>query len=497
MKSSSAYFLKLCILVSFVTIILGSPRVEAQLATTNSWGWKEIAVGLTHSLGIKNDGSVWQWGDTTTYRGSAGSETNLSALIPEKVPGLTGIVQVTGGQDHSLALERDGTVWTWGGNHSGQLGDGTKVSRITPQKVSGLTDIVSIEADWTRSYAVKKDGTVWGWGGFYFRNPDGSIDNANTPVQLIGLENIVDISAGYGVFMALMSNGTVWYLSDKVTQVAGVRDIVQIAVGAEYTYGLKKDGTVWFWGSNGDAFSSVNGVSTANESTPQFLQGAVDVISVQASAGGPLLLKKDGTVWASGVNAAGQLGIGSYDSSEVLVQVIGLKKISRIAAHGIGFRSMAIRSDGTLWSWGKGYTGDGTTVNRRIPVAVPSFINQIIEKDPIFVEVNGSILQFEQPPIQRNNRTLVPLRTIFEALGVEVQWNLATSTIKATKGDISIILVIGDSHAMVNGEKVAIDEPPTIENNYTLVPVRFISEVIGANVTWEKNNNTIIINSME
>ena len=497
MKSSSAYFLKICILVSLVTIIFGFPRAEAQSATSNSWGWKEIAVGLTHSLGIKNDGTVWQWGDTTTYSGSAGSETNLSALIPEKVPGLTDIVQVTGGQDHSLALGRDGTVWTWGGNHSGQLGDGTKVSRTTPQKVVGLTDIVSIETDWTRSYAVKKDGTVWGWGGFYIRTPDGSIDNTDTPVQLIGFENIVDISAGYGTFMALMSDGTVWYLSDKVTQVDGVRDIVQIAVGAEYTYGLKKDGTVWFWGANGETISNVNGVSTANGSAPQSLQGATDVISVQASAGGPLLLKKDGTVWASGINAAGQLGIGSYDSSDVLVQVIGLNKISRIAAHGIGFRSMAIRSDGTLWSWGKGYTGDGTTVNRRIPVAVPSFINQVIEKDPIFVEVNGNILQFEQPPIQLNNRTLVPLRTIFEALGAAVQWNSATSTIKATKGNFSAILVIGDSNAMVNGKKVALDAPPTIENNYTFVPVRFISEVLGANVTWDKNNKTIIIKSMQ
>ncbi|MUT66845.1 stalk domain-containing protein [Paenibacillus sp. NEAU-GSW1] len=486
MKSSSVCFLKICILVSFVTIILGSPSVQAQSAAANSWGWKEIAVGVTHSLGIKNDGTVWQWGDTTTYRGSAGSETNLSALIPEKAPGLTDIVQVAGGQVHSLALERDGTVWTWGGNHSGQLGDGTTVSRTTPQKVSGLTDVVSIEADWTRSYAVKKDGTVWGWGEF-----------TDTPAQLIGFENIVYISAGYGSFMALMSDGTVWYLSDKATQVAGVKDIVQIAVGAEYTYGLKTDGTVWFWGSNGDTFSRINGVSTANASDPQSLQGVTDVVSVQASAGGPLLLKKDGTVWASGVNAAGQLGNGTYDSSDILVQVIGLKKINRIAAHGIGYRSMAIRSDGILWSWGKGYTGDGTTVNRRTPVAVPSFINQIIEKDPIFVEVDGTILQFEQPPIARNNRTLVPLRTIFEALGADVQWNSATSTIKAAKGDISAVLVIGDSIAIVNGKNVVLDTPPTIENNYTLVPVRFISEVFGANVTWEKNNKTIVIKSMQ
>lgn len=497
MKSSFASFLKICFLVSFGTIILRFLSAHAETVPTNSWGWKEIAVGSTHSLGIKNDGSVWQWGDTTTYRGAEGSETNLFAPVPEKVPVLTEIVQVAGGQVHSLALGSDGSVWTWGGNHDGQLGDGTKTSRTVPQRLVGLTDIVSIDADWTRSYAVKKDRTVWGWGGFYYRDSDGSVDNPDTPVQLRGLDNIVSVSAGYGSFMALKSDGTVWYLSDKIAQVAGVTDIVQIAVGSQYTYGLKKDGTVWFWGSNGDTLSRVNGVSTADASGPQSLQGVGNVVSIQASAGGPLLLKKDGTVWACGDNPAGQLGIGSYKPSDVLVQVVGLKQINRIAAHGIGYRSMAIRADGTLWSWGKGYTGDGTKWDRLTPISVPSFNKQVIEKDPIFVEVDGTILQFEQPPMISGNRTLVPLRTIFEAMGADLQWTPATSTITATKGDISVVLVVGDSNASVNGRKVILEAPPKIVNGYMLVPVRFISETLGATVGWEENSKTIIINSMQ
>lgn len=476
------------------TLLLDLPIAQAQSNATNAWGWKEIAVGSTHSLGIKNDGTVWQWGDTTTYRGAEGSETNLNALFPEQVPRLSNIVKVAGGQVHSIALANDGSVWTWGGNHDGQLGDGTKISRTTPQKVAGLTDIVSIEADWTRSFAIKKDGTVWVWGGFYYRAWDGSIQSPVRPAQLAGLEDVIAISAGYGSFMILKSDGTVWYYDDELTQVTGIADIIQIAVGGQYTYGLKKDGTVWYWGANGQGI--VNGTSVADNSAPQMLQGIEDVVSIQASAGGPLLLKNDGTVWASGDNPAGQLGIGSYESSDVPVQVHGLKKITHIAAHGIGYRSMAIRADGTLWSWGIGYTGDGTTWNRTTPVGIRSFESQVIDPDPLFVELNGTILQFEQPPILLNNRTLVPLRTIFETLGAKVHWDAATSTITANKGGVSIELVVGSTEARRNEETILLDAPPTIVNGHTLIPIRFVSEALGATVTWDAENKTILIDSL-
>lgn len=129
---------------------------------------------------------------------------------------------------------------------------------------------MAVDADWTRSYAVKADGTVWGWGGFYYRDSDGAVHNPDAQVQLNGLENIVAVSAGYGSFIALKSDETVWYYSDQLNQVKGVTDMIKIAVGAEYIYGLKND-----------------------------------VVAIQASPGGPLMLKQDGTVWASGDNAVG------------------------------------------------------------------------------------------------------------------------------------------------------------------------------------------------
>lgn len=84
--------------------------------------------------------------------------------------------------------------------------------------------------------------------------------------------------------------------------------------------------------------------------------------------------------------------------------------------------------------WGTLFSGDGTEWYRTLPVGIPSFTGQK------FVEVDGTVLQFEQPPVVVNNRTLVPLRTIFESMGAEVAWDSTTSTVTAIKGDISIEL---------------------------------------------------------
>jgi len=107
----------------------------------------------------------------------------------------------------------------------------------------------------------------------------------------------------------------------------------------------------------------------------------------------------------------------------------------------------------------------------------------------------GAILPFEQPPIIRNNRTLVPLRAILEALGAEVGWDSAASRITATKGGIIIALTIGDSMASINGDDLKLDTPPIIVHDYTFVPARFVSEALGANVTWDEANKTVVMKS--
>ncbi len=96
-------------------------------------------------------------------------------------------------------------------------------------------------------------------------------------------------------------------------------------------------------------------------------------------------------------------------------------------------------------------------------------------------------------PVIENGRTLAPVRAITEALGAEVIWNSETGKISITKGDVSIVLTIDSEIAIVNGKEVTLDVSPKIVNNRTLVPMRFISEALNLGVNWDENSRTVIV----
>lgn len=109
------------------------------------------------------------------------------------------------------------------------------------------------------------------------------------------------------------------------------------------------------------------------------------------------------------------------------------------------------------------------------------------------VMLNGQQLSFDVPPTIESGRTLVPLRTIFEAMGATVNWNAASSTVTATKGSSTIILPVGSRAATVNGKNVSLDVPAKIVNSRTLVPLRFVSESLGAQVDWNNTERLVTI----
>lgn len=118
------------------------------------------------------------------------------------------------------------------------------------------------------------------------------------------------------------------------------------------------------------------------------------------------------------------------------------------------------------------------------------------ENSKITVMLDQKEISFDQPPVIDSGRTLVPLRAIFEAFGASVLWNEPTKTVTASKGDIKIILQIGNTKASVNEYPVELDVPAKILNGRTLVPVRFISESLGTNVNWDGSTRTVKIRSL-
>jgi len=285
-----------------------------------------IAAGYSHSLALKTDGTVWSWGNNND--GQLGDGTQTQSLSPVRVSGLTNVKAIAAGyyltadimyqHSHSLALKNDGTVWTWGDNAYGQLGDGTTTQSSTPVQASGLTTISAIAGGYGRSFALKNNGTLWVWGD----QRTGTVCAGCAPVDFTlprqiqaDVPNISAIaSSGHGV--ALKIDGTVktWgYQSFDGAGTIGITglgdgtitNVSAVAAGNTYTIALKNDGTVWTWGSNnygqlGDGTTTSSDApvkaifSTAVSAAPAALAG------ITATAGiSKMTVSWDTSTWAT------------------------------------------------------------------------------------------------------------------------------------------------------------------------------------------------------
>lgn len=131
-------------------------------------------------------------------------------------------------------------------------------------------------------------------------------------------------------------------------------------------------------------------------------------------------------------------------------------------------------------------------------LAVGLFCIPAAASGEITVYLDGKQIQFDQPPVAINNRTMVPLRAIFEALGAQVEWHPEKQGISAQKGDTLIVMQLGGktfAKQVGNGEAqyYQLDQPPVAINNRTLVPVRAVSESFDCDVTWDAAGNRVLI----
>lgn len=111
------------------------------------------------------------------------------------------------------------------------------------------------------------------------------------------------------------------------------------------------------------------------------------------------------------------------------------------------------------------------------------------------VQLNGQPLQTSVAPIQYRGRTLVPMRDIFEALGAKVQWDAYTQGITATRATTTVKMQMGRSSASLNGQNVMLDQPPLMVNGRTMVPLRFVSEAMGASVNYDNRLQLVSIST--
>ncbi|MFF2532342.1 hypothetical protein ACFVS2_25870 [Brevibacillus sp. NPDC058079] len=301
----------------------------------------KIAYGGTNrfTFALKADGTVWAVG-THTYIPTLQN----TKYTPVQIPGLTNIKDIAVGQQHMLAVDGNGDVWAWGNNSSGLYGDGTSTTASSPVKLTTISKAkqVLITNDSTHvtggtaSYVLDTDGNVWGWGvNAKGEMGDGTTTYRTTPVKVKNVSNITEISAGAAHVLARKSDGTVWSwgknfngqigngsnfaISDNMPiQVPTISNVKAVSAAGEVSMVLKNDGTVWGWGSSKDGE-----LGNGTTGYPQYVTSPVqaknlsDVVSLSSGGGHSLAVKEDGTVWSWGGNGYGKLGIN--ESAGIIV----------------------------------------------------------------------------------------------------------------------------------------------------------------------------------
>jgi len=336
-------------------------------------GVSAIAAGGSHTVALKSDGTVWAWGLDEFGQLGTGFDSNTPVQVKGSggIGFLTGVSAVAAGGEYTVALKSDGTVCAWGSNGSGQLGDGTTILKGTPVQVKDwegpgyLTNIITITAGNYHTMALElvdiskpRESTLFAWGrNYHLQLGDGTTDNKTAPVK-------VKDAGGSG------------YLTG----------ITAIAAGGSHTVALESSigSTVWAWGSN--EFGQLGDEIISGSSIPVQVKGAgsVDFTSVSSVAAGnfhSVALKFDENnvpaVWTWGSNEFGQLGDGTNINKRNPVQVrgsAGVGFLTGVSAIAAGYNhTVAVKSDGTVWAWGRNYhgqLGDGSQVDRNIPVQV-------------------------------------------------------------------------------------------------------------------------------
>ncbi|WP_052295855.1 fimbrillin family protein [Parasphaerochaeta coccoides] len=304
--------------------------------------YRAVSAGAFHTMILKTDGTLWATGRNDHGQLGVGAATTYTTSTPVPVTSMgSDVAAVYAGDEHTMILKKDGTLWATGLNGSGQLGIGTTSDTNVPVQVkdntdiSGfMTDVATVSVGWNHTIILKKNGTLWATGSNYNGQLGiGNYEDKNTPVQV-------------------------------------TTDVKAVSAKTHYTMILKKDGTLWATGDNYDGQLGIG--NNISKNTP--MQVSSDVTAVFTGGYHMLFLKTDGTLWATGRNGSGQLGIGNNNSINTPDQVWdsadGSLKMTAVAAVSAGFHTMILKKDGTLWATGQndyGQLGVGDNGNKNKP----------------------------------------------------------------------------------------------------------------------------------
>ncbi len=244
---------------------------------------------------------------------------------------------ISSNYDHSCGIRADDTLWCWGENEDGQLGLDDTNNRYAPFQIGSDHDWAQLAVGGWHTCGIRHDGSLWCWGsGGLGQLGHDDTDNRYVP-----------------------------------TQVGNDYDWVKISAGVYHTCGLRADDTVWCWGSNHDAQLGI-GDQTSLKESPTQVGSSNDWLEISAGDYHTCALRQNDTLYCWGRNSHGQLGVGTFSGYDFSPTQVGSDN-DWAAIFAGAHHSCAMRTDDTLWCWGKnedGQLGLNDTENRNEPTQV-------------------------------------------------------------------------------------------------------------------------------
>jgi len=363
---------KLYMLILTALLLRGMTATGATTVTNFARGsW------ANHSFLIKSDGSLWGMGINNHYQLGLGLGSQANYVTPQQIVS-SNVMSVAMGTDYSVFLKSDGSLLGMGHNGSGGLGLPTNMTVFSPIEIP-LSNVIAVAVGSGHSLFLKSDGSLWGVGDDSFGQlGDGGNYRYGSPPGPRQIEQIV---------------------SNSVTT---------IAAGQFHSLFIKSDGSLWGMGMN-----AYGQLGDGNPASPQFYPDydsftnwpvkiiPSNVVAVAAGRGHSLFLKSDGSLWAMGWNAYGQLGDGSFNYTN-LPELIVASNVTTIAAGG--YHSLFLKSDGSLWAMGrnfKGQLGNGNYSNDATALNCTNQPEQIVasnvvaiaagQNHSLFLKADGSL----------------------------------------------------------------------------------------------------------
>lgn len=264
-------------------------NVPTQVGTASDWN--SISAGDSYSLAIKNDGTLWAWGSNSNGKLGNGSPY-INSLVPIQIGTASNWQSVKAGYDFSLAIKNDGTLWGWGNNSSGQLGNGTTADSSVPIQIGTDTDWVKVSSGIPHSMAIKSNGTLWAWGSnFPGQFGNGTTVDSFVPIQIGSDTNWQNVDVAGFTSMAMKNDGTLWgsgnngngQLGTGNTQVINTftqipsASWLSVTTADSRTIAIQSNGNLFSWGFDGYGALGNGPIITSNVLSPGMINNCNDL----------------------------------------------------------------------------------------------------------------------------------------------------------------------------------------------------------------------------